>query len=89
MDAKQCVYCNLALDCLTGIDGKSFDIARVSWVITTLVITIGEIWNVSSGHHFDTKEYAEGIAIMAAAHGAAIFAKKETEPKAKEEHHAD
>jgi len=89
MDAKPCVYCNIALDCLTGLDGKSFDIARVSWVITTLVITVGEIWNAYSGHHFDTKEYAEGIAIMAAAHGAAIFAKKETEPKPTEEHHAD
>jgi len=90
MNAKNCVYCSLFIDVLTGIDGKSFDIARVSWVLTTLVITLGEIWNVVEGnHHFDTKEYAEGIAIMAAAHGAAIFAKKETEPKAKEEGHAD
>jgi len=89
MDAKPCVYRNIALDCLTGLDGKSFDIARVSWVTTMLVITFGEIWNAYNGHHFDTKEYAEGIAIMAAAHGAAIFAKKETEPKPKEEHHAD
>jgi hypothetical protein len=90
MADKSCVYCSIVLDVLTGIDGKSFDIARVSWVLTMLVITIGEIWNVAEGnHHFDTKEYAEGIAIMAAAHGAAIFAKKETEPKLKEEHHAD
>ena len=89
MDVKPSVYSTLLLDCITGIDGKSFDIARVSWVITMLVITLGEIWNAYSGDHFDTKEYAEGIAIMAAAHGAAIFAKKETEPKAKEEHHAD
>lgn len=89
MDVRTSIYGTLFIDCLTGIDGKSFDIARVSWVITMLVITIGEIWNVTSGKHFDTKEYAEGIAIMAAAHGAAIFAKKETEPKTKEEHHAD
>ena len=89
MNGPLTIIATLLTDCLTGIDGKSFDIARVSWAITMLIITFGEVWNAYSGRHFDTKEYAEGIAIMAAAHGAAIFAKKETEPKAKVEPHAD
>ena len=89
MNTPLTIISTLLTDCLTGIDGKSFDIARVSWFITMLLITLGEVWNAYSGRHFDTKEYAEGIAIMAAAHGAAIFAKKDTEPKNKEEPHAN
>jgi hypothetical protein len=83
MTTEICRFCNFKLikDCLTGIDGESYDIARVSWVITTLVITAGEVWNAYSGRHFDTGDFATGIAVMAAAHGAAIFAKKDTEPK--------
>lgn len=90
MEPKTCYFCNFKLikDCLTGIDGESYDIARVSWVVTTFVITAGEVWNAFAGRHFDTQAFATGIAVMAAAHGAAIFAKKDTEPKLKEDHHA-
>jgi hypothetical protein len=89
MGIKGCGFCTLVKDCLTGIDGESYDIARVSWVVTTMLISMGEIWNTYKGNHFDTQEFAAGIAILAAAHGAAIFAKKDTEPKQREEHHAD
>jgi hypothetical protein len=86
MNSEYCYFCKFKIvkDCLTGIDGESFDIARVSWFLTTFIITAGEIWNAYKGRHFDTEAFATGIAVMAAAHGAAIFAKKDTEPKVNE-----
>jgi len=81
MNLKTCALCQIFTDLLTGVDGKSHDIGRWSWMISTIVIAVGAFWNVYRGEAFSLRDYAEAIGIIAAAHGAAIYAKKDTEPK--------
>jgi len=65
---------------LTGRDNKTHDIARWSWFITTVVIIVGAIWNTYYGHVFSMQDFAKSIGIIAGAHGASVFMKKDSEP---------
>ena len=71
---------NLVNQLLTGKDNKTNDIARWSWMITTIVIIIGAIWNGYNSNLFGLRDFAESIGIITGAHGAAVFMKKDSEP---------
>jgi hypothetical protein len=65
---------------LTGKDGETHDVARHSWVWTTLAIIAGGAWNAVHSGAVDLMQFAQAIGINTAAHGGAIFAKAKTEP---------
>ena len=70
-------------DILTGIDGESYDIARVSWVITTLAligIEIGYLYTHPQAV-FDVLNFGGALAANIGAHGGAIGFKARTEPQ--------
>ena len=54
-----------AKDCVTGIDGESYDIGRVLWAIA-FAIGIGlEIYSVVSSTNFDLQQYGIGVGGLA------------------------
>ena len=67
-------------DLLTGKDNKTHDIARWSWMVTTLTVMAGVIWDAYSAGAIQLKDFAESIGIIAGAHGATIMMKKDAEP---------
>lgn len=69
---------------LTGKDGVTHDVARHSWVWTTLATIGGAAWNAAHAGVVDLAQFAQAIGVLVAAHGGAIWAKKDTEPSAKE-----
>jgi apolipoprotein N-acyltransferase len=67
--------------CLTGIDGESYDIARVLWAIGTFVFIALTCWQtIYRGEHFDYIQWATGFAGVMAACSAAVRIKAMTEP---------
>jgi hypothetical protein len=64
---------------LTGKDNETHDIARWSWVLTTLTIMGGAAWNARQGS-LDLMQFAQAIGIVVTTHGAALLMKKDTEP---------
>ena len=72
-------------DLLTGQDNQTNDIARWSWMITTIVIIVGAIYNAFNANVFGIRDFAESIGIIAGAHGAAVLMKKDSEPPKPEE----
>lgn len=66
---------------LSGKDGKTWDIGRVSWVATTFAI-IAAYWYKNYVDPKDTSilQFAEALAANTAAHGFALGFKKQTEP---------
>jgi hypothetical protein len=65
---------------LTGKDNETHDIARWSWVITTLTTISGAAWNAYHAGVIDLMSFAQAIGIITGAHGASIMMKKDTEP---------
>ena len=66
---------------MTGRDNKTHDIARWSWMITTIVVICGAIYNAFEGNNFGIRDFAESIGIITGAHGAAVLMKKDAEPE--------
>ena len=73
---------NFIKDCLTGIDGESYDIGRVMWAIAFLVGIALEVFSVYSGRTFDLQQYGIGVGALLLAGGGALKLKSDTEPKA-------
>lgn len=70
---------------LTGVDGVSHDLGRYSWMgsfIAVIAAAAGNWWHKSE---IDVEKLATALGIVAGAHGAALWAKKDTEPKPPEE----
>ena len=65
---------------VTGKDNQTHDLARWSWVSTTLITMIGAIYNAIHVGTVNLVDFAQAIGIISGAHGAAIWAKKDTEP---------
>ena len=65
---------------VTGKDNQTHDLARWSWVSTTLITMIGAIYNAIYVGAVNLVDFAQAIGIISGAHGAAIWAKKDTEP---------
>jgi len=70
-------------DLLTGKDNQTFDLGRVSW-ITSMATLIGHsLWSAYNHTVVDLAQLAQAIGIVAASHGAALWAKANTEPEPK------
>ena len=67
-------------DLLTGKDGVSHDLGRWSWVACFFAIVAATVSNMVHGQMVDVVQLATAFSIVAGAHGAAIWAKKDTEP---------
>ena len=68
---------------LTGVDGETHDLGRWSWAgsfVTVVAAAAGNWWH---GLALDVQALATALGIVAGAHGAALWAKKDTEPKEK------
>ena len=70
---------------LTGIDGQSHDMGRYSWLGGFLMICIVALWHEWRGVAVDLTVLAAAIGGNAAAHSAALFMKRSTEPAPPEE----
>ena len=65
---------------VTGIDGVTHDIGRWSWVVSvlgTFALALHEVW---TGKAIDFQQLGLGVAAIVTAHGAAIWAKRDSEP---------
>lgn len=67
-------------DCITGIDGQSYDIGRVLWVLAFMVGIGLEITSVWTRRYFDLQAYGLGVGALLVAGGAALQLKAKTEP---------
>jgi len=65
---------------VTGKDNETHDIARWSWLVTTLVVIAGALYDAYSSNMFNINDFAQSIGVIAGAHGAAVMMKKDTEP---------
>jgi len=66
---------------LTGADNHTQDIGRFSWaisVISIIVLAAHEVW---AGHPIDFNQFGMGLGAIVGAHGLALWAKKDTEPR--------
>jgi len=65
---------------LTGKDGQTHDLARWAWLISLLAVVAGSAWNAFHQVTFSLTDFAQASAVIAGAHGVAIYAKRDTEP---------
>jgi len=70
-------------DLFTGKDNMTHDLGRWSWAASTLSIIGGGIWNALHAGAVDLMAFAQAIGVVVAAHGGAIWAKKDSEPDPK------
>ena len=70
---------------VTGKDNETHDVARWSWVTTTLAVIAGGIWDAVHNGNIDLMNFAQAIGILSGAHGAAVLMKKDAEPEPKDE----
>jgi hypothetical protein len=66
---------------LTGADNQTHDLGRWSWVISmgSVIAAAGANW--WHGSTVGLRELAEALGVVAATHGVALWAKRDTEPK--------
>lgn len=67
-------------DLTTGQDGQTHDLGRWSWIVTMITLIAGAIWNATNKGAVDLMQFAQAVGVNAAAHGAALWAKRDTEP---------
>ena len=65
---------------LTGKDGVTYDIARVTWLLGTITVIALAAFEVSTAQ-ISLRELAESLGIISAAGGASTMRKKDTEPQ--------
>lgn len=70
---------------LTGRDGISHDLGRYSWMASFASVTGIAIWHEWRGVPVDLMVLATAHGAIAAAHSAALFMKRSTEPLPPEE----
>jgi len=67
--------------CLTGIDGQTYDLARVSWFFGSIFYLAMTAWNVlHKGLPFDYINWSIGFGTIMGAAGVTIKLKQDTEP---------
>ena len=64
----------------TGRDNKTHDLGRWSWAAATVSVIGGGAWNAVHAGAVDLMAFAQAIGVVVAAHGGALWAKKDTEP---------
>ena len=65
---------------VTGKDNSTHDLGRWSWIISMFTVVGHSLWFVISHVAVDLMQLAQALAVVVAAHGAALWAKKDTEP---------
>lgn len=65
----------------TGLDGETHDLGRWSWASCHICTNLATIGLFLTGHAPSIVEFAGAHATIAGAHGVALFAKQQTEPK--------
>lgn len=68
------------LNLFTGKDNSTLDLGRILWAKGSLVYSALSIYSVIHTHTFDFVSFGTGFAGVLAAGGAALWAKKDTEP---------
>lgn len=68
-------------DLLTGIDGETNDIGRWSWFVCTFAVIAAAFANWWHNAAIDLMSFGTALGTVVGAHGAAIFLKRDTEPK--------
>lgn len=68
-------------DLFTGADGVSHDLGRWSWAGSWAAVVGLAGWHAYHGTAPSIGDLAQSLSVVAAAHGAALFAKQQTEPK--------
>lgn len=66
---------------LTGADNATHDLGRWSWAGSFLAVVAAAVGNWWHGLALDLQGLATALGVVAGAHGAALWAKKDTEPK--------
>lgn len=72
---------NIIKHLLSGMDNATVDIGRVSWAASFVAVVTAAGANWWHGVVIDVQGFATALSIVAGAHGAALWAKKDTEPK--------
>jgi hypothetical protein len=67
-------------DLLTGKDGATHDIGRWSWLGSLGAVIAAALHTAWSKGAVDLVAFGQAIATVVGAHGAALWAKKDTEP---------
>jgi hypothetical protein len=65
---------------LTGKDNETYDLGRISWVLCVLATIAFCIYNLIHNIPFTLEDFGRSIAAIVGVHGAAIWAKRDTEP---------
>lgn len=65
---------------LTGKDNETYDLGRISWVVCVIAAIGIAIYNLIHSITFTLEDFGRSIAAIVGVHGAAIWAKKDTEP---------
>lgn len=78
------VLSQFSRDILTGIDGESWDVGRVLWVLAFLVGIGLEIYSVLQKTPFDLQAYGLGVGGLLVAGGFSLKLKASTEPGEKQ-----
>ena len=66
---------------LTGKDNQTWDLGRVSWFGSFFAVIGAESANLYHGVAVDVQSLAAALGVVAGAHGAALWAKRDTEPQ--------
>lgn len=64
----------------TGKDNTTWDMGRVSWATCTFAVIGAAAANWWHGHEIDLMAFGGAITGVVVAHGAALWAKRDTEP---------
>jgi len=67
---------------LTGADNQTHDLGRWSWMLSWIAVVAAAAGNWWHAAVLDVMQLAQALGVVAAAHGAALWAKKDTEPSA-------
>lgn len=76
------VVSKLFMDILTGIDGKTFCIARVCFFISLIVYYVMAFLSGIHHHPWSAMDFAGGVSTMAVGFGIQMKLKSNTEPQA-------
>lgn len=72
---------NIVSDCITGIDGKTVDPARLFLLLGVLVFLGNAVYAIYKGQPWNAQDFGTGFGLLLAAGGAGIALKSHTEPK--------
>lgn len=66
--------------CLTGVDGRTWDLGRVLWALTGVAFVVFAAWSLLHGGVFDPQNFGVGAGTILGGGGAGVGLKAKTEP---------